>query len=277
MTIERNSKVSKPKEALSCCGILQAFSMDLPLAANLFLLLSAPFVGSFLDLLCERWPRAEPFLLGRSRCDHCGHDLKWRDLIPVASWIIAGGRCRYCGARVPGRHPIVEISALAIAIWSQAALPIQIAWIGMIFGWVLLALALIDLRSLWLPNALTLPLGLAGLLVAWVITPERELDHVIGAILGYAMLVAIAFFYRRYRGREGLGEGDPRLFGALGAWVGWQGLGTVLLYAGIAGLLSLLIQARMGRTVELTTRLSFGPYLCLGGWLTWLYGPLYLE
>jgi leader peptidase (prepilin peptidase)/N-methyltransferase len=203
--------------------------------------------------------------------------LGWRDLVPIASWIVARGKCRYCGARVSGSHLLVEISALAVAIWSLAALPVPVAWIGTMFGWTLLTLTIIDLRWLWLPNALTLPLGIAGLAVTWELAPAYELDHLVGAILGYVMLAAAAFLYRRYRGREGLGAGDPRLFGVLGAWVGWQGLGTVLLYAGMAGLISMLLQARMGATVRLTTRLPFGPYLCLGGWLVWLYGPLYFE
>jgi len=137
--------------------------------------------------------------------------------------------------------------------------------------------AIIDLRWLWLPNALTLPLGLAGLLTTWMIRPSSALDHLIAAVAGYLALAAIAWLYRRIRGREGLGEGDPRLFGAIGAWVGWQGFGTVLLYAGISGLLFLLIQPRNGRPIQRTTRLSLGPHLCLGAWLVWLYGPLYAE
>lgn len=252
-------------------------SMDLPLVADLFLLLSAPFVGSFLDVLCDRWPRGEPFVGGRSHCDHCRRVLGWRDLVPILGWIIARGKCRYCGARISVRHPLVEASSLAIAIWSLAELPVPLAWIGMLFGWTLLTLTIIDLRWLWLPNIVTLPLGMAGLAVAWATSPDSVLDRIVGTALGYGALVAAAFLYRRYRGREGLGEGDPVLFGALGAWVGWQGLGTVLLYAGIAGLLSVLLRGGMGRTVRWTTRVPFGPYLSLAGWLVWLYGPLYLQ
>lgn len=251
--------------------------MDWSVAANLFLLLSAPFVGSFLNVLAERWPKGEPFVRGRSHCEHCSHILGWRDLIPILSWSLARGKCRYCGMQISIRHPVVEATALGIAIWSLAELSGPISWISILFGWVLLTVAIIDLRWLWLPNALTLPLGLAGLLTTWMVRPSGMLDHLIGAAAGYTVLAMAAWAYRRHRGREGLGTGDPRLFGAIGAWVGWQGLGTVLLCAGIGGMLHLLMQARTGRPIRLTTRLSFGSYLCLGAWLVWLYGPLHAD
>src|SRR4029450_12500694 len=148
--------------------------------------------------------------------------LGWRDLVPVLSWSIARGKCRYCGARISVRHPAVELSALGIAIWSQAVLSGPIAWIGTIFGWVLLAVAMIDLRWLWLANGVPLPLGLAGLLVTWMIRPSGVLDHVIGTVAGYLALATAAWIYRRHRGREGLGQGAPRLLGAIGGWAGGQ-------------------------------------------------------
>src|SRR5512145_1253058 len=124
--------------------------MDWEAATSAFLLLSAPFVGSFLDLMIDRWPRGEPFVRGRSYCIHCGRTLEWRDLIPIASWIISRGRCRHCGAPVSTRHPMVEGSALAVAVWSEAVLQGPLSWIGMFFGWILLAIALADIRWLWL-------------------------------------------------------------------------------------------------------------------------------
>ncbi len=252
-------------------------AMDRSLAISLFLLMSAPFVGSFLDLVADRWPQGKPFAFGRSHCEHCGHVLEWNDLIPIVSWSVARGKCRYCNTRISFRHPAVELAALGTAVWSLAVFSGSLLWISTLFGWTLLTLALIDLRWLWLPNALTLPLGLAGLAASWVPTPPDALDRLIGAAAAYAVLAAIAWIYRRYRGREGLGQGDPRLFGAIGAWVGWQGLGTVLMYAGICGLLLVLIRTRGTRAVRLTTRLPFGSCLCVGAWLVWLYGPLYAN
>ena len=249
--------------------------MDWSLTISLFLLLSAPFVGSFLNLVAERWPKGEPFVYGRSHCEHCGHVLGWNDLLPVVSWGIARGKCRYCNVRISIRHPVVELSALGIAAWSLAMFSGPLSWITILFGWTLLAVSIVDLRWLWLPDALTFALGLAGLASGWALNPGELPDRLIGAAAAYAVLALAAWIYRRYRKREGLGRGDPRLFSAIGVWVGWQGLGTVLLYAGICGLLLVLIRARGGSPVGLTTRLPFGPCLCAGAWLVWLYGPLY--
>jgi len=251
--------------------------MDWDSAISVFLLLSAPFVGSFLDLMIDRWPRGEPFVRGRSYCTCCGQTLEWRDLIPVASWIASRGRCRHCGAPIPIRHPVVETSALAIAIWSEAVLQGPLSWIGTLFGWALLAIALADIRWFWLPDRLTLPLCAGGIATVSAVEPSILIHHLVGVAAGFAVLAAAAWLYRRLRNREGLGRGDPKLLGAIGAWVGWQGLGSVLLYAALSGLLLVLIQRATGRTVQRTAPLPFGSYLCLGAWLVWLYGPIYME
>lgn len=247
------------------------------LDGRLLLVLSAPFIGSFLGVVAERWPKGEAVVLGRSHCPHCKHVLGVRDLIPLLSWLAARARCRYCGQRLSIWYPAVEISALAVAAWSVAVLPAGLAWISALLGWTLLVLAVIDLRWLWLPHALTRPLAIAGLLVTGLWNGSIPLDQLIGAVFGFVAMTVVARLYQRYRGREGLGDGDANLFGALGAWVAWQGLPTVLLYAGISGLLIVTMQVRTGRAVKWTTRIPFGPHLCLGGWLVWLYGPLYIE
>ena len=247
------------------------------LDSRLLLVVSAPFIGSFLGVVVERWPRGDAFVFGRSRCPHCMHVLGLRDLVPLVSWFATLARCRYCQRRLSMWYPAIEVSALVIAVWSVVVTPVGLAWISAIFGWALLTLAVIDLRWLWLPHALTVPLAFAGLLVNGLWSWQIPFDQLVGAVFGYLTLTVVAQLYRRYREREGLGGGDAILFAALGTWVGWQGLPTILLYGGISGLLHLALQNWSGRAIRLTTLLPFGPHLCLGGWLVWLYGPLYLE
>lgn len=244
------------------------------------LLLTAPCVGSFLGVLVVRLPAGKPLVLGRSACPHCGVVLKARDLVPLASWLASHGRCRTCGARLGLFYPLIELLALAVALWAYALVPGWPLWATCLLGWMLLALALIDARHLELPDGLTLPLIPAGLLVAWLLAPEQILAHVIGAAAGFLFLAGLALLYRRLRGREGIGLGDAKLLAAAGAGLGWQGLPSVILIAAAGGLAGALLQARLGREgtrrLDAKRPLPFGPYLAAGFWLVWLYGPLTL-
>ncbi|HRD47757.1 MAG TPA: prepilin peptidase, partial [Caulobacter sp.] len=103
-----------------------------------------------------------------------------------------------------------------------------LAPIGAALGAALLLIATIDGEHFWLPNLLTLPLGAAGLAVGLTFGPGAPLDHLIGAAAGFLALAGLAAIYRRLRGKDGLGGGDSRMLGAIGAWVGWMGLPTVL-------------------------------------------------
>jgi leader peptidase (prepilin peptidase)/N-methyltransferase len=248
--------------------------MDSPLFLQLLLIVAAPFIGSFLGVVIDRLPAGRPIVVARSACRHCKATLGARDLIPLLSWLLSRGRCRHCGREIGLFPPMVELAALGIAVWSVALLPGWIAAAGAAFGWVLLVLAWIDQRTFLLPDALVLPLIPAGLLVAWLIDPALLPDHLIGAAAGFAVFAAVAWGYRALRGRDGLGGGDVKLLGALGAWVAWQGLPTVVLYAAVSGLLWVLVLSALGKRVHLGRRIPFGLHLCIGGWLVWLYGPL---
>jgi leader peptidase (prepilin peptidase)/N-methyltransferase len=239
-------------------------------------LLIAPFVGSFLGVLIERLPAGRPVLLGRSACDHCGRMLAVRDLVPLVSYLARRGRCACGEARLSAFYPAIELAALGVAMSAVAVLSGWLLWASLGLGWALLALAAIDLRHLVLPDILCLPLIPAGLAIAWALDPALLPDHALGAILGFAAFVAIAFVYRRLRGREGLGMGDAKLLAAAGAWLGWRALPSVVLIAAVVGLALALAGALAGGKLAWTSRIAFGPHLALGFWLVWLFGPLIL-
>jgi len=237
----------------------------------------APFVGSFLGLLAVRLPGRRDVISGRSRCDRCGATLRARDIVPFASWLLLRGRCRYCGEPIGMFAPFMEISALALAAWAALATTGCVLIATCLFGWILLTLAATDWRAFLLPDALTLPLAVLGFLAALAFDRDGLLDHLIGGAAGFIVLAAIAFAYRRLRGRDGLGLGDAKLLGAVGMWVAWQGLLTVVLYAAIAALAVILARALLGQAPSATMRIPFGAYLAAGAWLVWLYGPLSLS
>lgn len=238
-------------------------------------IVAAPFIGSFLGVLIKRLPVSEPVAWARSACPHCGRQLSAVDLVPLASWLYRGGKCRYCANPIGLFYPGIELAAVGLAVWAAISLPGSLLiWAGCILGWALLAAAVIDARHLLLPDALILPLIPAGIMLhAWV-APDRWLDHVWGAAVGFLLFAAIAGSYRWLRAREGLGLGDAKLLAAAGAWVGWIGLPSVIFLGAVFGLLTALALRLRGRSVDRVTELPFGPGLAVAFWLVWLYGPL---
>ncbi|HSR71896.1 MAG TPA: A24 family peptidase [Kiloniellales bacterium] len=246
----------------------------------LALLLVAPFVGSFLGLLIVRLPAGRPVVTGRSACEACGRVLGPAELVPVASWLMRRGRCAACGARLHWAYPAVEVAALGIAAWSLAVVPGWLAWPSAALGWALLVLAAIDARHLTLPDAVSLPLIAGGLILAGALDPARLPEHLIGAALGFLLVVGLRRVWLRLRGREAIGLGDARLLAAAGAWLGWAGLPSVILLAAGAGLLAWLALLPAARRrgedawAAAARELPFGPFLAGAFWLVWLYGPL---
>lgn len=238
------------------------------------LLVAAPFIGSFLSVLVLRLPLEEDVVFSRSHCRSCQHPLSARDLIPIASWVIARGKCRHCGAQVDALYPLMEIASVLVVLWAAFVVNAEAMVVTVIFGWVLLALAVMDLRSMFLADVLTLPLIPVGLAVCLWMEPEAIWTHMAGALAGAAVLAALSWVYFRLRGREGLGLGDVKLMAAAGAWVGVDGLGTVILWAVMVNAIMLALDALRGRPMSATTQVPLGTGLATGLWLTWLYGPV---
>ncbi|MDG2531398.1 prepilin peptidase [Caulobacter endophyticus] len=234
-----------------------------------------PFVGSFIGLLTLRLPAERPWAASRSACDGCGRKLGPLDLVPIASFVALRGRCRSCGATIPRRYLLLELACLGIGAWSALAFAGPIALATAVFGWWLLLLAVIDAEHFWLPDMLTLPLGAVGFAASLLVLHEPVWTPVLGAAIGFGTLWLLAFAYERVRGRQGLGGGDPRLLGAIGAWTGWSALPSVVVWAGLAGISVALAQLILRRQVATDTRLPFGTFLAIGAWLTWLLGPLH--
>jgi leader peptidase (prepilin peptidase) / N-methyltransferase len=237
-------------------------------------LVAAPAVGSFLGVVVHRFASPAAILWGRSACPNCGARLRALDLLPIASWLALRGRCRRCGVRIGAFYPLIELAALGVALWSIAATEGWVVWASCVFGWLLLALAAIDWRHQLLPDFLTLPLMLGGLAVNAIFDWQSFAAASIGAASGFLFVVTLRAVYYCLRGREGIGLGDAKLLAACGAWVGWDGLPTVVLAACLGALLFALVRASKVGHPTLAERVPFGPFLCAGLWLVWLYGPL---
>ena len=220
-------------------------------------------------------PETFNLMTPRSRCPHCGHQVRWYENIPVLSYVLLlRGRCSECKKTISARYPVVELATAALfffCVQRWGATPAGLAWC--IFCALLVALALIDWDTTLLPDDLTLPLLWAGLLAAalqWTATPL--LDAVLGAAAGYVSLWAVYWGFKLATGKEGMGYGDFKLFAALGAWFGWQALVPLILLASVVGAV-VGIAMKFSSGLREGGHIPFGPFLAGAGLIGLVFGP----
>ena len=170
---------------------------------------------------------------------------------------------------------ITGLLAVAVATSAWLFAPAGTFIVSCLFGWTLLALALIDLRTLILPDPLNLLAALLGIVMIATTRPHAWLDHLIGAAAGYLLLFGLEHLYRLLRKKDGLGRGDAKLLAVLGLWTGWMQLPDILLIASLAGMIAAIALSCFSRSkLSGATAIAFGPWLALAGWTSWLAGPL---
>lgn len=161
------------------------------------------------------------------------------------------------------------------SLWAGTVCEGPVLLASMVFGWLLLCLTAIDWHTLLLPRGLTVLLAVTGLAACRVLPDMDILSHLIGGALGFSAFWVVAKGYHCLRGHEGLGGGDAKFLAGLGIWTSWEGLPTTVLYAAMTALLFVVgLRLFRGHVSSAKTALPFGPFLALGGWLVWLYGPL---
>ena len=208
-----------------------------------------------------------------SHCPRCKHPLGARDNIPLLSWLLLRGRCRYCKAPISIQYPLVELLTgvlSAIAIWHFG--PTLQGASALLFTWMLVAASGIDLRVQLLPDQLTMPLLWLGLLLALLPVFADPAQAILGAALGYLALWSVYWAFKLLTGKEGMGYGDFKLLAALGAWMGAWALLPVVLISSIVGAVIGSLYLALSRKSQ-SVPIPFGPYLVTVGWLWLLAGP----
>lgn len=229
--------------------------------------------GSFIATIAVRWPTQRSIDDGRSACDACGDTLSAYELVPVLSYAVLRGRCASCSAPIKPIHVTVELLATAIGVAAGWAAPGSEGVAGAVFGWLLLALAACDVQAFWLPNELTIALAVTGVLSGIWFDPDM-LSRLVGGVVGFGVLLFAASAYRVLRGTDGLGGGDPKLFGAIGLWLGWRALPIVLLAACLVGLIGVLLARVSGRKLGMQSRVPLGVFLAMAAFGVWLAGGM---
>ncbi|NKC12322.1 MAG: prepilin peptidase [Gammaproteobacteria bacterium] len=233
------------------------------------------------DILGEEFPEGvddgsahPPFSLLQpgSRCPRCDHRIRILENIPILSYLWLKGRCAACGQRISARYPTVELvtALLSVVVVWQLGMNL-IALGGLLLTWCLIALALIDADTQFLPDHITLPLIWLGLLFNMYGGFASLQDALIGAVAGYLVLRLIYEGFKLLTGKEGMGFGDFKLLAALGAWLGWEQLPMIILLSSVVGSVAGLALIKL-RNHEHQTPIPFGPYLAAAGWLAMLWG-----
>jgi len=252
-------------------------------------------VGSFLNVVIHRLPkmmeqewqaqcaelRGEPASTAanlslakpRSRCPDCGHQITSMENIPVLSYLLLKGKCAGCGTSISARYPIIEVFTAVLSAYAAWHFGPTLQTVGaLLLIWFLIALAAIDFDTQLLPDAITLPLLWLGLVFNLIDTYVDLPAAVVGAMAGYLALWTVFWLFKLATGKEGMGYGDFKLLAALGAWLGWQMLPTIILLSSVVGAvvgITLIIVARRGRNVPI----PFGPYLAAAGGIALFWGP----
>lgn len=208
----------------------------------------------------------------RSACPQCGHTISALENIPLLSYVLQRGRCRACQGPISPRYPLVELLSGATAAY--------IAWrwgfgaqalMASLLTWSLICLSFIDLDTRYLPDSITLPflwLGIGGNLFGVFTDLESS---VIGAMLGYASLRTVYHAFKFVTGKEGMGFGDFKLLGMLGAWMGWQALPVIVIVSSVVGAIVGIALITL-RGADKNVPIPFGPYLACAGWIALLWG-----
>jgi leader peptidase (prepilin peptidase)/N-methyltransferase len=264
-------------------------------------------VGSFLNVVIHRMPiilerdwkaQAEQILHGerepaltpakpaerynlvvpRSACPKCGAMITALQNIPVISYLALGGKCAKCRAPISVRYPVIELITGILS--ALVAWKFGVHWYtaaALFFTWMLIAMSGIDFDTTLLPDTMTLPLLWVGLLLSTLGTdatlglPVDMRSSIFGAIAGYLSLWSVYHAFKLLTGKEGMGYGDFKLFGALGAWLGWQSLPLIILLSAFTGaVVGIALIAIRGRDRNIP--IPFGPYLAAAGWIALMWG-----
>jgi leader peptidase (prepilin peptidase) / N-methyltransferase len=235
-------------------------------------------VGSFLNVVVHRLPLGESLAFPGSRCPSCGAPIRAYDNVPVLSWIALGGRCRSCREPIAVRYPLLELSNAVLWVLVARAAP---SWADLATGFFLcsagLALLAIDYDHQILPDVITLPGIAVGVALAFGSVRRTPLQALIGAAVGAGGLWLLAFVYERVAGREGMGLGDVKMLGMIGALLGPTGLLVTIFAASVSGSL-VGVALMIARGADGKLKLPFGVFLAVGAIGAWFFAdPLFAR
>lgn len=231
-------------------------------------------IGSFLNVCIYRIPNEESIVTVGSHCMNCNHKLRWRDLVPLFSWLFLKGRCRYCGSGISLQYPLVELinGVLYILIFALNGLCVDsVLWCFLVS--TLFVIAVIDMRTMKIPAVLDAVIFCIGV-IHLIGHRDQWMYYVIGFLLMGLFLLLCALLFKKATGKSGLGYGDIELMACAGLCIGW---GHALFSLVLASVLASVIQGIVMAVTKTNGKFALGPYLAVGIVVAVLWGDPFLN
>ncbi|MFW6147885.1 MAG: prepilin peptidase [Thermodesulfobacteriota bacterium] len=238
-----------------------------------FIFALGAIVGSFLNVCIVRLPKRESLIHPSSHCPYCNKPIRFYDNIPIISYIILRGKCRYCKHPISPRYPVVEglTGLTAVALFLRYGPTVEFV-LFFFFSSALLVITFIDLAHQIIPDAISIPGILAGFGASFLFSSVSWLESLLGILAGGGILLLIAVGYKWITKRDGMGGGDIKLLAMMGAWLGWAAVPFIILASSLIGI---FVGGGSGLLLRkgLRTRIPFGPFLAVGSFLYLFFGP----
>jgi leader peptidase (prepilin peptidase)/N-methyltransferase len=251
---------------------MDLFSYIIPIVFGLI-------IGSFLNVCIFRLPDNRSIVYPGSHCPSCGHAIAWYDNIPLLSYIILRGRCRYCHARISLQYPVVEtLTAIVMLLLAYSYPPLHTAkfWVYSIFASSLIVISFIDLKHYIIPDIITMPGIPLGVICSWFFTETGIKNALAGGFTGFLFLLLVAEGYRIITGNDGMGGGDIKLAGMIGTFTGLEGVLFSILFGAMSGaIVGSIILWKTKKDSK--TPIPFGPFLSTGAIIYIVYARGWME
>ena len=237
--------------------------------------------GSFSNVCIHRIPEDISVVTGRSHCPSCKTQIKWHDNIPLFSYLFLKAKCRGCSAKINIKYFLVElISAISFVVIFYFFGISLTTLLFFILSICFVIIFFIDFKHFIIPNELTYPLMIIGLLKSFdpnlntTLFPDL-INSLIGGFFGYTIIWLIIFIYKKIRNKEGMGLGDAKLLSAIGFWFGWTSIPFIIFFSSVAALIS-VIPDLITNKKKLTSQIPFGPFIIIGT-LIFLFSNDYIK
>ena len=229
-------------------------------------------IGSFLNVCIYRIPVGKSIVSPPSSCPHCGHQIRWYQNIPIFSYLFLRGKCVSCRMKISLRYPAIEaltgVLFAAVLYYFGFSVATLVYWV---FVAALVTITFIDLDHQIIPDVISLPGIVIGFICSFFIPWITWLDSLLGILIGGGILLSIAWLYEKLAKREGMGGGDIKFLGMLGAFLGWKAILPVVFISSLVGSL-IGVPLMLIQKGDSKLAIPFGPFLAFAATVYLFWG-----